>query len=99
VRRGLPADFLADLASDIESFEQAVNRKTRGRAAHVTATAAIDKLIDDGMKHLRQLDTVVRNIYADDPVTRAAWTTASHVERAPRRKQPDAPPPTPPPQP
>ncbi|HEV2880659.1 MAG TPA: hypothetical protein VGX24_05070 [Pyrinomonadaceae bacterium] len=90
-RRGLPADFLADLASDIESFEQAINRKTEGRAAHVAATAAIDNLIEDGMKRLRQLDTVVRNIFADDPATLAAWISASHVERAPRRKQPDAP--------
>jgi hypothetical protein len=90
VRRGLPADFLADLASDIESLEQAVNRKTEGRTAHVAATAAIDDLIEEGMKHLRQLDTVVRNIFADDPATLAAWISASHVERAPRRKQPAA---------
>lgn len=86
-RRGLPANFLADLASDIESFEQAINRKTSGRAAHVAATAAIDDLIEDGMKHLRQLDTVVRNIFADDPATLAGWTSASHVERTPRTKQ------------
>lgn len=92
-RRGLPANFLADLASDIESFEEAISRKTDGRAAHVAATAAIDDLIEDGMKHLRQLDTVVRNIFADDPATLAAWTSASHVERAPRPKRPaDAPP-------
>ncbi|HEV7906294.1 MAG TPA: hypothetical protein VGO96_20810 [Pyrinomonadaceae bacterium] len=91
-RRGLPANFLADLASDIESFEQAISRKTVGRAAHVAATAAIDDLIEDGMKHLRQLDTVVRNIFADDPATLAGWTSASHVERAPRTKQPLPPP-------
>ncbi|HEY9401265.1 MAG TPA: hypothetical protein VIQ24_01135 [Pyrinomonadaceae bacterium] len=98
-RRGLPADFLADLASDIESFEQAVSRKNEGRAAHVSATAAIDDLIEDGTKHLRELDALVRNMFADDPATLAAWTSASHVERAPRRKQTDAPPspaPTPP---
>ena len=96
VRRGLPANFLADLASDIESFEAAVSRKTEGRAAHVAATAAIDDLVEDGMKNLRQLDTVVRNIFADDPATLAGWTSASHVERSPRpaTKQPaqDVPP-------
>jgi hypothetical protein len=92
VRRGLPADFLADLASDIESFEQAIIRTTSGRSAHVAATAAIDDLIEDGMKYLRQLDTVVRNIFADDPASLAAWISASHVERAPRRRQASAPP-------
>jgi hypothetical protein len=92
-RRGLPANFLADLTSDIETFEQAIERKTEGRAAHVAATAAIDDLIEDGVRHLRQLDTVVRNIFADDPATLAAWTSASHVERAPRTKQPAAAPP------
>jgi hypothetical protein len=89
-RRGLPANFLADLAADIETFEQAVNRKSSGRSAHVAATAAIDDLIEDGMRRLRQLDTVVRNIFTDDPATLAAWTSASHVGRATRRKQPDA---------
>lgn len=98
-RRGLPADFLADLASDIESFEQAINQKTDGRAAHVAATAAIDDLIEDGVKHLRQLDAVVRNIFADDPAALAAWVSASHVERAPRRRRPDAAPAPTPPQP
>ncbi|HEX8633578.1 MAG TPA: hypothetical protein VF703_05440 [Pyrinomonadaceae bacterium] len=98
-RRGLPADFLTDLTSDIESFEQAVSRKTTGRAAHVAATAAIDDLIEDGLKHLRQLDAVVRNIFSDDPATLAAWTSASHVERAPRRKRPVAASPPSPPQP
>jgi hypothetical protein len=95
-RRGLPADFLADIASDIESFEQAINRKTSGRSAQVAATAAIDNLIEDGMRHLRQLDTVVRNVFADDPASLAAWISASHVERAPRsRKQPGSTPPQP----
>lgn len=100
-RRGLPADFLADLVSDIESFEQAINHTTKGRSAHVASTAAIDDLIEDGMTHLRQLDAVVRNLFADDPATLAAWTSASHVERAPRRNRTVAPaPPAPvPPQP
>ncbi|MDX6270179.1 MAG: hypothetical protein QOD28_1402 [Acidobacteriota bacterium] len=94
VRRGLPADFLSDLDSDIEIFGQAVNRKIEGRATHVAATAAIDDLIDDGMRHLRELDAVVRNIFADDPASLAAWTSASHVERAPRTKHPTPPPAT-----
>jgi hypothetical protein len=48
------------------------------------------------MRHLRELDAIVRNIFDDDPASLAAWTSASHVERAPRRRQTDAPTPTPP---
>jgi hypothetical protein len=43
---------------------------------------------------LRKLDPIIRNKYANDPATLAAWTSASHIERAPKRKK-ESPPSTP----
>jgi hypothetical protein len=88
IRRGMPADFLEDLAADIDRMEQAVSRKARGTESHVAATAAIDAEVERGMTVVRQLDPVVRNTFASDPAALAAWFSASHVERAPRNSPP-----------
>lgn len=84
IRRGMPADFLEDLAADITAMEQAISQKARGTESHVAATAAIDTEIERGMNAVRQLDPVVRNTFVSDPATLAAWLSASHVQRTPR---------------
>lgn len=43
--------------------------------------------MDDSNKLLNKLDALVRNKYRKDRATLAEWTTATHVERAPRRKR------------
>lgn len=84
-RRGMPDDFLEDLASDIEVFEQAINQKIQKREEHVAATAAIDSAIERGVNTVRELDAIMRNKFADDPASLAAWLSASHTQRAPRQ--------------
>lgn len=97
IRRGMPADFLEDLQADIDLMEQAIARQAQGTESHVTATAAIDREIERGMNAVRQLDPVMRNMFAADPATLAAWMSASHVERPPRRSAQSSPtPPAPP---
>ncbi|MBK9215844.1 MAG: hypothetical protein IPM59_09635 [Chloracidobacterium sp.] len=34
------------------------------------------------------LDGIVRNVYANDPGKLAAWISASHVEKAPKKQTP-----------
>jgi len=92
----LPADFLADLNTGITNFEAAVNHQATGVGTHVSAGASIDQLIADGLKLVKKLDAIVRNKYANDPATLAEWTSASHTERPPRRKQSTSSSPTPP---
>ncbi len=89
---GLPSDFLEDLSADIAAFETAINAQESGRRGHVTATAAIDEIIERGMKIVRRLDAIVRNTFRDDPASLAAWLSARHVERAARRRQTTTPP-------
>ena len=93
LKRGLRVDFLEDLAADTAAFEQALSNRAEQTHTHVSATASIDDLIDNGLKRVRELDPIVRNIFEDNPGKLAAWMSASHVERAPRRTAP-APAPT-----
>lgn len=86
IKRGLPASFLDDLNDDIAAFEEALTQRTQGRETHVNATATIDDLIEQGMKIVRQLDPIMRNLFEESPGKLAAWLSASHVERAPRRR-------------
>ena len=90
----MPADFLEDLAEDIADMEAAISTQSSGVGDHVAANAAIDDAITRGMDLLRKLDAIVRNKYANNPGVLAEWTTASHVERAPKRAKPDASQPT-----
>ncbi len=92
IRRGLPLDFLDDLEADITAFETAINHKIQGTGKHVTATAAIDDAIDEGSNIVRELDPIMRNTFAEDTANLAAWLSASHVERAPKRAKPPVPP-------
>jgi hypothetical protein len=89
IRRGLPATFLEDLNADIDAYEAALSRQTQGTEEHVAATAAIEDLIDEGIKVMSELDAIMRNMFADDPATLAQWLSASRVERAPKRARPE----------
>jgi hypothetical protein len=98
VHRGLPDDFIDDLKADIGELEQSINRQAQDKGARIAATAAIDDAIERGMNALVELDVIVRNKFRNDPAALAEWTSASHVERTPRRRAPaHAQPPTPPP--
>jgi hypothetical protein len=94
INRGLPANFLDDLNSDIAAFEQATLRQAQGTETRVAATAGIEDQFDDALSLLRELGPIMVNMFADDPTVLAAWTSASHIER-PARKAAPAKPPTP----
>ena len=84
VRRELPADFLDELNVTIKLFEKAVIDKNIGTENRVSARAAIDEAIVEGMNAVRQLDAIVKNKFINDPAKLAAWESAKHTERAPR---------------
>ena len=86
-RRGLSPNFIDNLSTLITNFEQAIDQMIQSEETRVAATAAIKDLFQVGMDILRQLDPIMRNVFADDPATLAAWGSARHVERAPRSKR------------
>ena len=92
IQHEMPANFLEDLAADIADFEQAISNQGLSTDAQVAATEAIDSAIERGLTTVRKLHAVVRNKFANDAATLAAWLSASHVERPPRTKKPEPPP-------
>jgi len=87
IRFAMPADFLEDLNGHIAEFQTALTTQQTGKGHRVMATAAIDDTLEDALSAVRQLDAIVRNTFHDDPARLAAWSSASHVERAPKRKK------------
>jgi len=88
----LPADFLEDLQADIEAMEAAMRDQSTGVGNHVAASAALDDAFSRGNEAVRKVDAIVRNKYANNPAVLAEWTSASHVERSPRRAKATEPP-------
>jgi len=93
----MSADFLADLNAAADALEAAIAEQGNAVAGRVTAGAEIDERMDRGVEIVRILKDIVRIKYANNPVVLAEWTSASHVEKAPRRSasQPSPAPPAP----
>jgi hypothetical protein len=83
----LPADFLEDLAADIDALEAAIGDQSGGMGSRVAASAAIDDAMERGAVITRKLDAIIKNKYGNSRATLAEWTSASHTERAPRRRR------------
>jgi hypothetical protein len=88
----LPADFLDQLATHTGAFETASKTKGEGLGAQAGATGGLEDTAHKAAVALHVLATIVRNTYANNPVKRAEWVVASHVEKHPpcrrRKRQP-----------
>lgn len=87
IRFAMPANFLEDLTEHVAEFRNALTRQQTGKGKSVMANAAMDDIRAGALADIRQLDAIVPNTFHDDPARLAAWTTARHVERAPRAKK------------
>lgn len=83
--RELPATFLEDLTASVEQLEESESRYNQEKANRTAATASLKDSLSQVIKLRRELDPIVRNKFRSDPATLAAWASASHLERAPRR--------------
>lgn len=96
VEYGLEADFRDDLDALITQIETHGTQADSGGEQRAAATGGLLDAARRGMEVSRKLDAIVRIKYQTSPQKLAAWTVASHLDRAPRRKEtPVAP--TPPP--
>lgn len=85
---GLPATFRAELQTDIDRFDESVNPTGTSIDEQVAATAEISEAVRLGMIARRILEGVVQNRYRSSVGKLAAWTSASHIERADRSAAP-----------
>lgn len=87
IHRGMPADFLDDFNADITEFEQAIQHKAQTSGEAIAARASLNEAVGRAINAVREMDAIFRNIFRDDPAALAEWTSASHIERAPRRNK------------
>lgn len=87
----MPATFLSDLGEAVTAFENSLADANSAVGTRVTATANMGEIIRRGMIIRRILDGIVKNKYRDNPGKLAAWATASHIERPPKKKVPPTP--------
>ncbi len=87
VAHELPADFVQDLLDDRKAIDAAQDVVEDDDNEGVASTAAIGRLIRDGMKEVTYLDAILHNKFARQPDNLRAWQSASHIERAPQREK------------
>ena len=79
--RLMPADFIARLERDIDAFERALQVQRQGMETKIRAGAAIEATMAAGMDAVRELDSMVRNLYESDPATLTLWARSTRVRR------------------
>ena len=79
IRYGMLDDFLTQLGSSLDRFEQVLNEKHVGRAAHVGARAELESVTAEIMLIVRQLDALCRYRFRKDAELLAAWRSARDV--------------------
>ncbi len=84
---GLSSTLPADLAANRAQYISARDAEDTGDNAGVEDTAAIIRLVAEGMKECQFLDAIYHNIYRRNPDKLAAWISANNVEDAPKKKK------------
>lgn len=86
IKRGLGADFINDASEAAQAFDAALNERSQRLGKQVTATAELEHQIELGLRLVRELGVIVRNVYAADPAKLTLWESVSHVEKSGRRR-------------
>lgn len=86
-RLGIPATLANELEADTEAMEEAINAKASAQTESVGATAGVGDEIERGMNAEKILDSIMHNVYFDNPVKLAQWMSARHVKKSPQKKE------------
>jgi hypothetical protein len=84
-KRGMAADFTDTLAAAIKDVEDAIKAQDEALNEQTAATAGVAAGQKQLLDALHEFDPIVRNVLGNDPQALAAWKSASHVERAPKK--------------
>ncbi len=93
--KGMTADFATQLQTDRGLIDDAHETEDNADSDGVENTAAIGRLVAEGMKECNYLDAIFHNVYSHNPDKLRAWMSASHLERASKSAATPAPAPTP----
>lgn len=84
---GLSPDFRDTLHDATDDFESALNAHNAALSDRIEAQAELTDWITQGMRCRRILNPVVNQKYKNNPGKRAAWESASHIERPTKKKK------------
>ena len=87
IEYGMRADFLDALAAKINEFDAHANEQHTSTSTRAANLAAIAEALDEVDVAIARLDAILRNQFADDPATLAAWEVARHLERPQRKRK------------
>jgi hypothetical protein len=95
IEYGLAADFLDKLKTLTEAVDERAAAADSAGEQKSGATGGLVEALRRGMSISRRIDAIVRIKYENNAAKLAAWTTASRLERAPRKtkdeEQPEQP--------
>jgi hypothetical protein len=80
-------DFRKDLNNVANAFEARFGSTATATAEYVSANAETASNLRQMNVAVRTLDGIVKNKYTNNPTKLAAWISASHVEKAPKKKE------------
>jgi len=92
IEYGLADTFIDDLQAAIDAYDAAVNAEDTSESHQAAATGGMADAAKRLFANGKKLDSIVRIKYANNPQKLAAWTVASHLEKAPQHPTPPAPP-------
>ena len=84
---GMSAEFFNTLEQKIESFEGHANRQHTSASARAADNVSLDGALDELGAEIERFDTIMRNTFAGDAATLAAWDVARHLERATQKRK------------
>jgi hypothetical protein len=84
VKYGLAEPVLEALGQALSEFDAVVEQGSRGRLAHVGASAELDTVVDEIVQVVKVMDGLNRFRFANNPEETAAWESASNPFGAPR---------------
>jgi hypothetical protein len=96
IAAGLPAAARNNLQTAMVAFQQAALAQDTATEKHVGASGGMNDSFRKIMDLSRRRDKSVKLKYRNNAAKLSAWTSASHLERAPQKKKDDSPPPPPP---
>lgn len=87
VAYGLSADFADELGQKITAFEGHASAHHTSKRTRASDNALFAAALGELDMEIGRLDAVIRNTYAQDPATLAAWESARHLERTQKRRK------------
>jgi hypothetical protein len=90
VDRGVPADFDETMNDLIDALEEATQQKSSGLSEQSGGTAGLADAAKRGVQLVKELDAIMTHLLRNSPSLKAAWKTASRIQRDPQPTTPAA---------